>query len=136
MNFNIIVDKILKEEDFSKEDKLNALRSLNKPAVFKFSFTAWDHRDETPYEEIDRIREINQFPYEYDTNLGSDATYVFFADIKLRESICNDLIHAVIYIDILEGILEYDDTRDCYISYVTIDELRQRAEEAEELTDI
>lgn len=132
MNFNSIVDKILKEEDFSKEDKLNALKALNKPAVFKFSFTAWDHRDETPYDEIDRIRESNQFPYEYDTNLGSDATYVFFADIKLSESICNTLIHATIYIDVLEDILEYDDTCECYTSYVPVDVLRHRALEAEE----
>ena len=132
MNFNSIVDKILKEEDFSKEDKLNALKALNKPAVFKFSLTAWDHRDEIPYDEIDRIRESKQFPYEYDTNLGSDATYVFFADIKLSESICNTLIHATIYIDVLEDILEYDDTCECYTSYVPVDVLRHRALEAEE----
>lgn len=131
MNFNSIVDKILKEEDFSKEDKLNALKAHNKSASFKFSFVAWDHRDEIPYDEIDRIRETNQFPYEYDTNLGSDATYVFFADIKLSESVCNTLMHAIVYIDILEDILEYDGSCDCYTSYAPLDVLKQRAIEAD-----
>ena len=131
MLFDRVINIVLNEEDFSKEDKLNALKALNKPASFKFSFVAWDHRDETPYDEIDRIQETNQFPYEYDTNLGSDATYVFFADIKLSESICNTLMHAIVYIDVLEDILEYDDSCDCYTSYVSLDVLKQRAIEAD-----
>jgi len=132
MLFDSVINNILKEDSFSKEEKLNALKALNKPVEFKFSFVAWDHRDEIPYDEIDIVRKTNQLPYEYDTNLGSDATYVFFADIKLNETICNTLIHATIYLDILEDILEYDDTCQCYISYVPIDVLKHRTLEAEE----
>lgn len=135
MQFNSLYNRLIAESS-SREERIELLKKDSvllapRPAVFRFSYVVWDHKDSIPYDKIEALRDTGLFNYEYDTCLGSDDYFVFFADFKLNDKICNILTTISCYEDDLKDVLEYDEEKDYYTSFVALEELTKMVNELE-----
>ena len=127
MKFNRFVNSIL-GEDVSRQQRIAALKSMPelKP-VFKFNYVTWDWKQPEPTAELERFSDTQQYPFVLETSLGSDCYFVFFSSIKLTERDCETLSLVAAFEDELvnEGKVKYIDSEDTYISYVSLEELKE-----------
>ena len=131
MKFDKIINSLLKEE-LSREDKIKALKGMPElKSVFKFNYVSWDWKQSQPNEELEKFDDREMFPFVHESSLGSDTYFVFFSDIKLYESDCEMLSQVPAYEEELrdDNIVEYVESKDAYVSYVSLEELKSAISE-------
>lgn len=133
MKFDKLINSLLKEEELSRLDRIKALKSMPelKP-VFKFNYVSWNWKQPQPNEELQKFDDREVFPFVHESSLGTlDVYFVFFSDIKLYESDCEMLSLVPAYDVELrdDNIVEYIESKNAYVSYVSLEELKNAMSE-------
>jgi len=149
MQFNKIINSILKEEAPSREDRIRAMDNLVSKPYFKFVHVSWMGSEELPIQELQEHLESRDFPYcvtqyfvgnienlikRYTPGQYKNTPYlVFFIDIPDTEF--GILNHIRSHSDAYNGDIMYIETPGYWESYMEYADAKKIALASPEFED-